>query len=145
MKKILFFAIALAASVIAFTSCDKKDKENVNPLVGTWQHIEDYGDAHSEQKVIFGESNKFTYSDYKYMGGQVHYGQITQGTYKIEKDIVTVHYAECNWTNDGKEFNKQEDFSLADEQIQYAISGNTLTLVRLYGTGSAYTETYTKQ
>ena len=144
MKKILFFAVVLVAGALAFTSCEKGNSAD-SPLVGTWQHIEDYGDARSEQKVIFGESNKFTYSDYKYMGGQVHYGQITQGTYKIEKDIVTVHYAESTWTNDGKEFNKQEDFSLADEQIKYSVSGETLTLTRLYDTGSAYTETYTKQ
>ena len=123
----------------------KSEKEEDNTLTGTWQHTEDYGDARSEVKVIFEESNKFTYSDYKYMGGLVHYGYILNGTYKIDKDIVTVHYAESLWTNDGIEINKQEDFSMADEQMKYSISGNTLTIIRLYGTGSAYTETYTKQ
>lgn len=79
------------------------------------------------------------------MGDQVHYGQIIKGSYKIDGDIVTISYAECSWTNDGQEYTKQDDFSLADEQIKYSIEGNTLTVIRLYGTGSAYTETYTKQ
>ncbi len=142
MKKVLFFAFALVASVLAFTSCEKN---NDNPLVGTWQHIEDYGDARSEQKVTFDERDNFTYSEFKYMGDQVHYGQIIKGSYKIDGDIVTIHYAECSWTNDGQEYIKQNDFSLSDEQIKYSIEGNTLTVIRLYGTGSAYTETYTKQ
>ena len=142
MKKVLFFAIALVASVMTFTSCEKNGD---NPLVGTWQHIETYGDGRSEQKVIFDGSNNFTYSDFKYMGDQVHYGQIIKGSYKIAGDIVTISYAECSWTNDGQEYTKQDDFSLADEQIKYTVEGNTLTVIRLYGSGSAYTETYTKQ
>ncbi len=143
MKKILFFAFALVASVLAFTSCNGNNPND--PLVGTWQHIEDYGDARSEQKVTFDGRDNFTYSDFKYMGDQVHYGQIIKGSYKIDGDIVTIHYAECSWTNDGQEYTKQDDFSLSDEQIKYSIEGNTLTVIRLYGTGSAYTETYIKQ
>lgn len=142
MRKVLFFAIALVASVLALTSCNGNNPND--PLIGTWQHIEDYGDARSEQKVTFDGRDNFTYSDFKYMGDQVHYGQIIKGSYKIDGDIVTIHYAECSWTNDGQEYTKQDDFSLADEQIKYSIEGNTLTVIRLYGTGSAYTETYTK-
>ena len=143
MKKVLFFAFALVASVLAFTSCEGNNANN--PLVGTWQHIEDYGDARKEQKATFDGRDNFTYSEFKYIGDQVHLGQIIKGTYKINEDIVTISYAECSWTNDGQEYTKQDDFSLADEQIQYSIEGNTLTVIRLYGTGSAYTETYTKQ
>ena len=93
MKKILFFAIALVASVLTFTSCNGNNPND--PLVGTWQHIEDYGDARSEQKVTFDGRDNFTYSDFKYMGDQVHYGQIIKGSYKIDGDIVTISYAEC--------------------------------------------------
>ena len=143
MKKFFIFAIALVASVLALTSCNGNNPND--PLVGTWQHIEDYGDARSEQKVTFDGRDNFTYSDFKYMSDQVHYGQIIKGSYKIDGDIVTIHYAECSWTNDGQEYTKQDDFSLSDEQIKYSIEGNTLTVIRLYGTGSAYTETYIKQ
>ena len=38
MKKFLFFAIALVAGALAFTSCDKKVD---SPLVGTWEYITD--------------------------------------------------------------------------------------------------------
>ena len=143
MKKVLFFAFALVASVLAFTSCNGNNPND--PLVGTWQHIEDYGDARSEQKVTFDGRDNFTYSDFKYMGDQVHYGQIIKGSYKIDGDIVTISYAECSWTNDGQEYTKQDDFSLADEQIQYSIEGNTLHLVRGYGSEYSWEEDWTKQ
>ena len=39
MKKILFFALALVASVLAFTSCDKKDGNNPE-LTGTVYHYD---------------------------------------------------------------------------------------------------------
>ena len=143
MKKILFFAFALVAGVMAFTSCNGNNPND--PLVGTWQHIEDYGDARSEQKVTFDGSDNFTYSDFKYMGDQVHYGQIIKGSYKIDGDIVTIHYAECSWTNDGQEYTKQDDFSLADEQIKYSIEGNTLHLVRGYDSEYSWEEDWTKQ
>lgn len=139
----IFTSYIVLALALVFTACNGNNPND--PLVGTWQHIEDYGDARSEQKVTFDGRDNFTYSDFKYFGDQVHFGQIIKGTYKINEDIVTISYAECSWTNDGQEYTKQDDFSLADEQIKYSIEGNTLTVIRLYGTGSAYTETYTKQ
>ena len=136
MKKILFFAIAALALV--FTACNGNNPND--PLVGTWQHIEDYGDARSEQKVTFDGRDNFTYSNFKYFGDQVHFGQITKGTYKIDGDMVYVHYTGFSWTNDGEHMEEQTDFEPYDDHFKYAISGNTLTIIR-----GDYTETYTKQ
>jgi hypothetical protein len=74
------------------------------------------------------------------MGGQVHYGQITKGTYKIDGDMVDIHYTGFSWTNDGEHMEEQTDFEPYDDHFKYAISGNTLTIIR-----GDYTETYTKQ
>lgn len=136
MKKVLF--CALAALALAFTACDGNNPNN--PLVGTWQHIEDYGDTRSEQKVSFDGRDNFTYSDFKYMGDQVHYGQIFKGSYRIDGDMVYVHYTGFSWTNDGEHMEEQTDFESYDENFKYSISGNTLTIIR-----GEDTETYTKQ
>ncbi len=138
MRKFLFFAFALVASALMFTACNGNDANN--PLVGTWQHIEDYGDARSEVKVTFDGSNNFTYSDFKYMGGQVHYGHIYKGTYKINGDEVNIHYTGFSWTNDGVHIEEQTDFQPYDDWFKYSINGNTLTIIR-----GDNTETYTKQ
>ena len=142
MKKILLFA--LAAMTLAFVACDKKDKKKSepeqNPLVGTWQNIEEYGDVRKEVKYTFDGSNNFSYSDYKYMGGQVHFGQIFKGSYRIDGDMVYVHYTGSSWTNDGEHIEEQTDFAPYDANFKYSISGNTLTIIR-----GEDTETYTKQ
>ena len=141
MKKVLFFAIALVASALVFTSCEKNSD---NPLVGTWQYIEDYGPDRTEKKVIFEGSNKFTYSEYMYLNDQVHYGYMYKGTYKIDGDMVYVHYTGFMSTIDG-EMHEHSDFEPYDDQFKYSIDGKTLTITYLPGTGSDYTETYTKQ
>ena len=138
MKKFFIFAFALVVSALTFTSCNGNNPND--PLVGTWAHVEDYGDARSEQKVTFDGRDNFTYSDFKYMGDQVHYGQITKGTYKIDGDMVDIHYTGFSWTNDGEHMEEQTDFEPYDDHFKYAISGNTLTIIR-----GDNTETYTKQ
>lgn len=138
MKKFFIFAIALVAGVLAFTSCNGNDASN--PLVGTWKHIEEKGDIRSEQKVTFEGNNNFSYSDYMYMSGQVHYGHIFKGTYKINGDEVNIHYTGFSGTNDGVHMEEQTDFQPYDEWFKYSINGNTLTITR-----GDYTETYTKQ
>ena len=138
MKKILFFAIALVASALAFTSCNGNNPND--PLVGTWKYIEENGDIRSEQKVKFEGNNNFSYSDYMYMSGQVHYGHILKGTYKINGDEVNIHYTGFSWTNDGEHMEEQTDFQPYDEWFKYSINGNTLTIIR-----GDNTETYTKQ
>ena len=138
MKKFFIFAFALVVSALTFTSCNGNTPND--PLVGTWAHVEENGDIRTEQKVTFDGSNKFSYSDYMYMGGQVHYGRMYKGTYKIDGDMVYVHYTGFSWTNDDEHMEEQTDFEPYDENFKYSISGNTLTIIR-----GDDTETYTKQ
>ena len=62
------------------------------------------------------------------------------GTYKIDGDMVDIHYTGFSWTNDGEHMEEQTDFEPYDDHFKYAISGNTLTIIR-----GDNTETYTKQ
>lgn len=60
MKKILFFAFALVAGVLALTSCDKN--KDVNPLVGTWKCTVDGGWSMIYYTYEFDETN-YTFTD----------------------------------------------------------------------------------
>ena len=138
MRKFILCTLSFVTLSLLFTACNGNNPND--PLVGTWAHVEDYGDKRSEQKVTFDGRDNFTYSDFKYMSGQVHFGQITKGTYKINGDEVNIHYTGFSWTNDGEHMEEQTDFQPYDENFKYAISGNTLTIIR-----GDDTETYTKQ
>ena len=134
MKKILFFAIALIAGALAFTSCEKDN----NALVGTWEF-------HRTDVPHFLQVN-FT-ADYKldfreYMEDDIY--NTMEGTYEIKDDVFTAHYTRHGW-NYGEGVEYIPDWESYDEQVKFAIKENQLTLIRYYGTDDAYTEVYTKK
>ncbi|MBR2265376.1 MAG: hypothetical protein IJ882_01680, partial [Paludibacteraceae bacterium] len=79
MKKIFLFALALVAGVVAFTSCDKKDKENVNPLVGTWKCSVEREWSTIHYTYVFDETN-FSFTDQNNVDTK-----IDKGTYELNQ------------------------------------------------------------
>ena len=136
MKKILFFAFALVAGVMAFTSCDKNKVDS--PLVGTWEcHREDV--PHYLQLNFFANGNV----DYReYMENGIY--NTMEGTYSIKGDTYTAHFTRHGW-NYGEGVEYIPDWDGYDDYAKFSISGNEATITHLYGTSDAYTVTYTKQ
>ena len=145
MKKILFFAFALVASVLAFTSCNKEDKNEPtvqNPLVGTWTYQTPVRDG--QQNVytfIFDEKNNFSFEDLYYQYGSFWDGRLKTGTYDIDKakSIVTLHYTHTKVWGRGP---TQEGPYDEEEQIKYEIKGDTLNVIRGYGSEHPRNEQY---
>jgi len=121
MKKFLFFAIALVASALAFTSCDKKDKENVNPLVGTWTATVDRGWSIIEYTLIFEETN-YSLSDKNNVDTK-----IDAGTYDVnlEKQTGVMHQKTVTFISDvqNETFPNEED-----HPFTYSINDKTLNI-----------------
>lgn len=136
MKKILFFALALVAGALAFTSCDKNKVDS--PLVGTWEsHREDV--PHYRQLNFFANGNV----DYReYMEDGIY--NTMEGTYSIKGDTYTAHFTRHGW-NYGEGVEYIPDWDGYDDYAKFSISGNEATITHLYGTSDAYTVTYTKQ
>lgn len=136
MKKILFFAFALVASVLAFTSCNGNNPNN--PLVGTWEcHREDV--PHYLQLNFFANGNV----DYReYMEDGIY--NTMEGTYTIKGDTYSAHFTKHGW-NYGEGVEYIPGWEGYDDNAKFSISGNEATITHLYGTSDAYTVTYTKQ
>jgi len=154
MKKILFFAFALVASALVFTSCDnnKKKDEPSDPakqLVGTWSRDTE-GDAsgyYETQTLIIDANNAFAFN------GQQHYPDnpdviaimLLEGTYEVSGDIITVHFKKHGWNHNG-EIEYIPEWEGYDEKMKYTVSGKELTLIRNYGEEyQGEPEIYTKQ
>lgn len=137
MKKFLFFAFALVASVLAFTSCEGNNADN--PLVGTWE----YDDGNSILTVTFTADYKFDFRDYVYHDKSKDCNYF-EGTYSIKGDIATAHVTGHGWYYDGEK-NPVPNWEPEDEQMKFKVEGNQLTLTRFYGEDYAYTVTYIKQ
>ena len=146
MKKILFFAIALVASAMVFTACEKN---NANALVGTWSRDtqKDASGYYETMTLIFNNDNGFVFQ------GQQHYPQnpdaiaimILEGKYEINGDIATVHYQKHGW-NHGEGAEYIPDWEGYDEKIKFSIDGKKLTIIRNYGEEYQNDpEVYTKQ
>ena len=164
MKKILFFAMALVAGAMTFTSCEK-DKID-SPLVGTWEQVEKYYDevgkvTHRMEAIItFDGKGNYALEEAKYFdwdegGTEVHGKGIERGSFSIEGDIVTVHHEE-SISNYNPETGKMEELDAEylrhyDEQLRFTIDGKKLTLIRnLNGTSpyrgqDSWEEVYTKK
>ena len=121
MRKFFIFAIALVASVMAFTSCDKKDKENVNPLIGTWTATVDRGWSIIEYTLIFEETN-YSLSDKNNVDTK-----IDVGTYDVnlEKQTGVMHQKTVTFISDVQNgtFPNEED-----HPFTYSINDKTLNI-----------------
>ena len=164
MKKVLFFAIALVASALTFTSCEK-DKID-SPLVGTWEQVETFYvpetkvTTRMETIITFDGKGNYVlergkYFDYDEGGTETHMRGIERGSFSIEGDIVTVHHEESisNYNPGTGKWEELEAEYLRhyDEQLRFSIDGNKLTLIRnLNGTNpyrgqDSWEEVYTKK
>lgn len=120
MKKSLFFAIALVASVLAFTSCEKKDKVE-NPLVGTWKYSVDQGWSIIYYTYVFDETN-YSFSDKNNVDEQ-----IKKGTYELNQtECNGVLHQKTKTMNDGHTNQTVPDEE--DIRFKYVIDGNKLTI-----------------
>lgn len=139
MKKLFIFAIALVAGALAFTSCEK---EPSNPLVGTWTYQTPVRDGQQNTYTfIFDEKNNFSFEDLYYQYGSFWDGRQQTGTYDIDeaKSIVTLHYTHTKvWGRGPTHESPYED----EEQIKYEIKGDTLNVIRGYGSEYPWNEQY---
>ena len=148
MKKILFFAIALVAGALAFTSCEGNDPQNA--IIGEWSYDAPAWESgyYDEFVAIFNEDGTFQLRDYGHEGpGAPRNNSFNyfEGTYSIKGDIVNAHFSGHGWYF-GDEKNPVSSFEPWDEKIKYSIDGNKLTLIRYYGEDyQAEPEVYTKQ
>lgn len=149
MKKIFLLGAAIIAALTMFTACGD-DEEVENALVGTWfyksEPAEDSGWM-SETTVIFKKDGSFEYQDAAYSSkdaDKAHDTMFFTGTYSIKDDVVTISYKSHGWIYDGKR-EAVPEFETYDEKIKFSVQGETLSLVREYGTEYEYTTEYTKQ
>ena len=147
MKKILFFAFALVASVLALTGCEGNNPNN--PIVGTWMYENEPWNGstdYSRMYAIFNEDFTFELQErWVYSGVEDENFNYMAGTYEFKNgNIVLASFKTHGWYY-GNEKTTVPGFEGWDEQIHYSVDGNTLTLIRGYGSSNPETEVYTKQ
>lgn len=141
MRKFFIFAIALVASVLALTSCEGNKIDS--PIVGTWAQTSDDMDYF----ITFDGKGNYTYiNDYYMYGREVvpHEHVVIKGSFKIDGDIITVHNDTETISMDGGPA-REIEWEPYDEQMKFSISGNTLHLIRDYGSEYSWEEDWTKQ
>jgi hypothetical protein len=133
MRKFLFFALALVAGVLAFTSCENNGG---NALVGTWSRDteKDASGWYETQILTFSSNNGFFFEGIQHNPERpdVNSAMLFEGTYEIKGDIATVHYLKHGWRYDGQA-EWVQGFEPHDEKIKFNIDGNKLTIIRYYG------------
>jgi len=145
MKKILFFAIALVASALVFTSCEKN---GASALVGTWSRDteKDAGGWYETQTLII-NAKDFVFQ------GQQHDPEhpdskdimLMEGNYDLDGDVIIAHYLRHGWNHNGQ-IEYVPNWETFDEKIKYSIDGKQLTIIRYYGEDyQADPEVFTKQ
>lgn len=146
MRKFFLFAIALVASALTFTSCDKNNIDS--PIVGTWAQIHE----DMEYFITFDGKGNYTYINNYYFYDQEtgkkietpHEHVVIKGSFTIDGDIITVHNESQTISMDGGPAQDIE-WEPYDEQMKYSVNGNTLHLIRDYGTESAFEQEFYKQ
>ena len=146
MKKFFIFAIALVASALAFTSCEGNKIDS--PIVGTWAQIQE----DMEDFITFDGKGNYTFIENYYFYDQEtgkkieipHEHIVIKGSFKIDGDIITVHNDTETISMDGGPAESIE-WEPYDEQMKFSISGNTLHLIRDYGTEYAFEQEFYKQ
>lgn len=150
MRKTLFFAFALAASVLAFVACDKKDKQkeeptvdSPNPILGTWFA----SDIENDYFYTFNSDGSYQRVMDYYMNGRAvvaHEHIVGDGSYTFENDIVTTKLDTIRISMDGSPFGPFPDFWPAQEKMKFKVEGDKLTLTHDYESGDAWTEVLTQ-
>ena len=119
MKKLLFFAFTLVASVMAFTSCDKKD--NVNPLVGTWKASVDREWSVIHYTLVVDETN-YSFTDQNNVDTKIE-----KGTYELNEKEGTgvLHQKTVTFISEvqNETFPSEEDI-----RFKYVIKDKSLTI-----------------
>ena len=120
MRKYLFFAFALVASVLALTSCEKKD-EVTNPLVGTWKYSVDAGWSMIYYTYVFDETN-YSFPDKNNVDERIQKGTYelnqTECTGVLHQKTVTMIDGHTNGTSPMEE----------DIRFKYVIKDKSLTI-----------------
>ncbi len=146
MRKFFIFAFALVASVLAFTSCEGNKIDS--PIVGTWAQIHE----DMEDFITFDGKGNYTFIENYYFYDQEtgkkieipHEHIVIKGSFKIDGDIITVHNDTETISMDGGPAQEIE-WEPYDEQMKFSINGNTLHLIRDYGTEYPYEQEFYKQ
>ena len=146
MRKFFIFAIALVASVLALTSCEGNKIDS--PIVGTWAQIHE----DMEDFITFDGKGNYTFIENYYFYDQEtgkkieipHEHIVIKGSFKIDGDIITVHNDTETISMDGGPAQEIE-WEPYDEQMKYSVEGNTLHLIRDYGTEYPYEQEFYKQ
>ena len=137
MKKILFFALALVAGVLAFTSCNPNEPE----LVGTVYHYKGVSDVRNgsayEHEVYIALDDKSHKMTMKWVGVKASDDAepvtlyLYNGSYEKEENGYHIHCDGTPQLPDGKPFDKWESFDVdgwCDAEycdFDYHINGTT--------------------
>ena len=144
MKKILFFALVLAAGALAFTSCEKKDKID-SPIVGTWMRVA----GESDFFYTFGEDGTYQRIEDYYMNGRdvvAHEHIVGDGTFKIDGDVIDATLNSILVYMDGsKDGDPFDEFWPMNEKLKFSLKGDYLTLIHNAGTEEEWPELLLKQ
>ena len=146
MRKFFIFAIALVASVLALTSCEGNKIDS--PIVGTWAQIHE----DMEDFITFDGKGNYTFIENYYFYDQEtgkkieipHEHIVIKGSFKIDGDIITVHNDTETISMDGGPAQEIE-WEPYDEQMKYSVEGNTLHLIRDYGSEYSWEQEFYKQ
>ena len=123
MRKTLFFAFALAATVLAFISCNMKDANTPdeptieNPLVGTWFT----SDVENDYFYTFSSDGKYQRILDYYMNGRAvvaHEHIVADGTYQSDKDILTANIDSIRIYMDGS----KDSGGASEEEVKNLIA-----------------------
>ena len=143
MKKILIFAIALVASVLTFTSCEKSNIEST--IVGTWKRVSNESDFF----YTFKSNGDYQRVEDYYMNGRdvvAHEHIVGDGSYKINGDVIDATLKTILVYMDGsKDGDSFDEFWPMNEELKFSVEGNYLTLIHNPGTEEEWPELLIKQ
>ena len=137
MKKYFFFAIALVASALAFTSCETKIE---SPLVGGWSHrgilneIDLTTGSAVEREVLYSlhffDNGEFQHSIYYYNseGYVTSDGYVKRGNWSVKDNKVTIR-TEKSGKIRNKEFVFDSSFKPTTDEATWRIEDHYLYLI----------------
>lgn len=137
MKKYFFFAIALVASALAFTSCETKIE---SPLVGGWSHrgilneIDLTTGSAVEREVLYSlhffDNGEFQHSIYYYdsKGYVTSDGYVKRGTWSVKDNKVTIR-TEKSGKIRNNEFIYDSSFKPTTDEATWRIEDHYLHLI----------------
>ena len=146
--------VVVILMILGFASCTLYNSPKY-PLVGRWE----YEDSGFYTNWVLILDRKYTFSLMRHhvevydvddtTKNFFHYYETAFGTYSYSENIVTLHHnkiehEEVAYINHEKEQKLEEKEVSYDEKAQFELNEkrDILTLVRNFGTDSAYTQTY---